>query len=152
MSRHSRLTKRHPELPEHDQRAADPSRSHLRRVDGHAGVLHTETDAHDESSSEQALPRLGTCATNGGDEEDDGGDEDFTSATEPRVERVREPAPDAATDEVDDRVDGSDFPRVGADTAADAKLDREGQIGGVGPGLVPALNAATSQLGFHVSS
>src|SRR5258708_5946496 len=58
----ARLTERHPELPEYDQSTADSCRRHFGRVNGAAGVLHAEADAHDEPSGEESLPRLGTAA------------------------------------------------------------------------------------------
>lgn len=55
----------------------------------------------------------------------------------------------AATDEVDDRVNGSHLPRVGPGRAVDSKFDRKGEVGSVGPGLVPPLHAAVCERCFR---
>ena len=106
-------------------------RGHLGRVDGDTGILHTESNTHDESSGKKPLPRLGTSGPDGCTEQDDSRDKDFASSAKQIVEGVREPATYTATHEVDERVDCAHFPGVRAGRARDTKLLREREVGSV---------------------
>lgn len=75
-----RLTGDDPELPEHDESTSNTGRGHFGGVDGDCSVFRTDTDAHDESSGEQAFPVFCETGTDGSGSETESGDEDLTSS------------------------------------------------------------------------
>lgn len=51
-----RLTNDNPELPEHDESAANASWCHFSGENGNRGILRSDSDAHDEARSKEFVP------------------------------------------------------------------------------------------------
>lgn len=85
------LTKGDPQLPEHDERASDPSRGQFGREDGHGGVLGADTNTENESNSEQGLPRVGEARGYRGGEEDEGCEENLATTSKEVIQGVDDP-------------------------------------------------------------
>lgn len=79
-----------PELPEHDEGAADAGGCHLGGVDRDGGVFGADADAHYEAHSEKLLPGVGEAGGDGGCGETACRDEDFTATTEVMVQRIND--------------------------------------------------------------
>lgn len=77
-----------PELPEHDEGAADAGWGHFSRVDRHGSILCADADAHDKASGEETLPGFGKARADGGGCEAGCGEEDFSSSAEVVVEGI----------------------------------------------------------------
>lgn len=91
------LTSYNPELPEHNESTSDSSRSHLGRVDGDSCIFGSDSNTHDESYSEQGLPRMGETGCNGCSGKTSSSEEDFSSSTEVVIERVDDPCSAASS-------------------------------------------------------
>lgn len=82
---------RSPQLPTHDQSTSDTCRCVLSGVRGNCRGLGAHTDTEQETTSKELLPTLCEAGTDDGDEAEDGGDEDASTATEPVVEWISQP-------------------------------------------------------------
>lgn len=82
------LTDDDPELPEHDESTPDAGRSHLCGVDRDCSILCADTNSHDESRSEEALPGLCESGTDRRGSETASGNENLASSTKVVVEWI----------------------------------------------------------------
>lgn len=77
-----------PQLPEHNEGAANTMRRHLGRENGDRGVLGTDANTHGKTAPKQALPRLSKPRSDGSGRQEQASQEDFSSSSEVVVERV----------------------------------------------------------------
>lgn len=70
-----------PELPEHDKSASNSSRGKFRRENGDRCVFRTDSDSHHESNSKELFPRLSESRTDWSRDQNDTGDEDFSTSS-----------------------------------------------------------------------
>lgn len=87
--------------------------------------------------------------TDGSEETEDSRDEDGATTTEEVVDWVIEPAAEEGRTNVRTGVDKTNDPRIVVSIGStlvvgDTELDREGQVGTVGTGLVPSLDGSTN--------
>ena len=85
------LTGYDPELPEHNEGAANPGRGNFGGEDGDGGVLGADSDAHYEARGEEALPVLCERGGDGRGGQAEGGDEDFAATAAVVVEGINDP-------------------------------------------------------------
>lgn len=139
----------------HDQTSSHRRRYILSVEDRNSRSLKTHTDTHEDAADEELIPVLSEAASDRSYETENSGDENCTTTTEVVVDRVVQPAAEHGCSKVRSRVDQADEVlvlnvvdvRVRNGSLGglfrDAKLNREGQVGTVRTGLVPALDGST---------
>jgi hypothetical protein len=83
-----------PQLPAHDEAAADSRWGVLGAEDGDGGSFQAHADSEQDASDEELGPGLGDSAADGREDTEDGGDEDGATPGEETVQWVRAPAAD----------------------------------------------------------
>jgi len=144
-------TESRPQLPAHNESAPDLSGTVFGCEDRHSRTLGSHSNAQNEPYNEKFIPVVSESGGDRSDEEDDRGDKNGTTSTEPVVERVREPATNESAGNVRSRVDETDKPLISggcfrrdAGTAlGNTELLGETQVGTVGTGLIPTLRSGT---------
>ena len=92
---HSQTTQNSkPNVPHHDQSAADGWRSTLGGIDGNGGGFRADPETKDETRDEQVPPRVRKALPETSDEGDERGDKDGSPPPEVLVQWRREPAAD----------------------------------------------------------
>lgn len=81
-----------PQLPGHDEAAANNSGRVLSTENGDSGGFQTHPNSQQEAGNEELRPALGDSRSNGCKSTENSGDEDGSTTTEETVDRVREPA------------------------------------------------------------
>lgn len=114
--------KRRPDLPLHDERAADGGRGGLGRVDRDRGRFRPEPQSHGEAGDEQMPPAVRKSLPQHGDDGNQTRYEDGAPTAEPVVERDRHPAADEGAAQVRGRIDDTEQPGRAGVLALDAEL------------------------------
>jgi len=141
-------TKCGPELPAHDKGSSNGCGRVLSSKDRNGSTFSSHTNTKEQTDNEQLLPSLGQARADGSNNENDGGDEDAASSTEPVVDGIRKPAPDEGTGDIRSGVDKTDDPLVClsirvASLDSDTKFGGERQVGSVRSSLIPTLRSGS---------
>jgi hypothetical protein len=144
-------TESSPDLPRHYQTTSDLGRCDLSREDRDSNFFQTHADAKKNTAHDELLPVLCDCHTDWREKREDSSNKDDTAATEPVIERVRDPASKKEDGKIGARVDETDEPLIGrassssfADgtTLGNTECCRERQIRTIGTSLIPSLNGS----------
>jgi hypothetical protein len=81
-------TERSPQLPSHDKSTSDNSRRKLSSVHWDSSGFGTHSNTENKTNGEELVPILRESRSDRGQNENDGSDEDFSSSSEPVVERI----------------------------------------------------------------
>lgn len=127
-----------PELPAHDEAAANGSRGVLSAEDRNGRSLQTHSDAKQKTGDEELGPCLGTGRPDGRKCAEDRGNENGSTTAKETVDRIRKPAAQHGRGDVWRRVDNTHDPLAHGGVLVDTKSNREGQISTVRSGLIPA--------------